>query len=1143
MVSFAQIRKDVHQKKHKNKKYAKSKHYYNNKKPIDSFQIKRNHVRDSLADIKKYRESRHYRDSVSKSLAKKAEDLKTGRARALVKMDLTGLSKADSIAVMRQYKSDSMAAVRKYHETKRYRDSTTLARRERTDSVKRAQIHRRDSIASKRKHAMDSAKLVRKHTMDSIKTVRTRHMDSLKLARKFKTDSLGKVKAEKEKLAKAKEKKKQEDKKLKLEIKFNQKREAWSNQTMLKKRWSRWRNIIQNTFTHYNYYFNARKRMNETLANLQKNKKENYDSLITLYPFDPRKDTGIVKKDMDTIMRKVSVGLQIHDPRVKWANDMYLLLGEANYYKGNYKNAITTFRYIIAKDEAEKKKQYASQSHYGEKSKTEPTIAEDEQKSGLAAAFGHKSVHNDAVLWLARSYTSAHSVENSESVISLLESDTHLPDDMKGKVAREKAFAFLEDRNYSSAIPQLEIVENDNNQSDHQRMRAAYLRGQLLEMQGQYGNAVASFNDVLDYHPKLEMDFYTRKHIAYSSLLAGDDAATAMKPLKKIIKDAKYSSYYDQVYYVLGKLAMKAGKTDDGVTYLNKSINTPKATKKQKAMSFAALGDAYYNNGQYMMSKASYDSASKYAIGLKDTAGLANIGRAKTLTDIVAPATVIHDQDSLLSLAELSQREQLSAVRRYLKYLQKMRDDSIAGAELAAAAANPVPDVPVETSDYSSWYFSNPTQVQLGSQEFKKKWGNRPLTDNWRRSSAQSATSSNNEEVVETDEDDNSSTKGLPSEKYLLAKIPNTTEQKIQAGRTEQKAYIQLAKAYFTLFDDYTNAIATLDKLDSKFPDHNQREEELYLRYQIALKQNQLDKAQGYAKQLIDEFPDSEYAKMLKPKDSKKSEAGLATQEVSKYYDETYNLLMTHQYTMALGKIEAGMKMYDNPLFKKRFMVSEAQAYAGMGDLDKADTVIATFLKTYHPPDTLVDWALTIKNYIADVRKHGGIPSWYTPPPPGSQPPATAADSAAMASIRDSLKKALPPGPKPDSAQKPPVPAMYQNTPDAEHYCIVSLPALNLRVTNLRKKVISFDSSYKAAGGLEIILDYYDADKTVMVIKKFTNAAEAKSYMAALAASNVFSDFNSSEFLPMIIAAPNYVKLFADKKIDAYQSFYNAVYK
>jgi tetratricopeptide (TPR) repeat protein len=1102
---------------------------------MDSLRALRIHNTDSIAAVRKYHNSKKYKRSVAKARAAKAKAQKEGKLNPIAGQSM---SHTDSIRFALKHKMDSLAQVRKYKSSKRYTDSVKIARREHSDSVLEYRQHINDSITALRKHRMDSATASRKHFADSIKIVRTKRLDSIKLVRKNKTDSLTKSKADKERLAKSKDKKKQDDLKLKLEIKFKKKREAWTNKTMLKKPWSPQRRLFQNAFTHYNYYYNANRKMEEALANMQRSKKENYDSLLNLYPFDPNRDSAKLKGDMDTIIRKTSVGLQIHDPRVKWANDMYLLMGEAYYYKGNYENAATAFKYVITRDAEASKK-----NHTSGKSKEAPSIMEQQRHSKLAF-LKHKSVHNDAILWLGRTYTSWHRPEDAESVISLCESDPHFPDELQGRLAMEKAFATLAKEDKKAAIEQLKTAADDQHIPGWLRLRAAYICGQLQQENGAYGAAVVSFKHVLDFYPKMEMDFYTRKNIAFNSLLAGEDAASAMKPLKKILRDPKYSSYYDQVYFVMGRLAIKAGKTDEGIAYLHKSISTPKATKKQKAWSFVTMGEAYYSQSKYVNAKTCFDSASKYiaSANLKDTALLASIQRRKGLGDVVTPLNIIHEQDSLLELGEESKKEQLAAVKRFLKVLQKQREDSIANAVAAVTPTIALADQPTENSELADWYFNNPTQMTSGSSEFKRKWGNRPLTDNWRRASAQSFVAANLtselEETAQSTTENNLA--GLPSEASLLAKIPTTPEKRATSINIEQKAYIALAKAYFIELEDAENALSTLDILDKKYPDHNQKEEELYLKYQIAIKQNQLDKAQTYADAILKDFPKSKYSSLLKPKQERNDALSNGGIPVSKYYEETYNLLLTHQYADARIHAETGKREYENQLYKKRFTLAEAMANAGSGYRDKADSIISQYIHQYPPTDTLTFWALSIKDYLNSLRKTTGVPTVLpedkdkkTVSVPHDKP--SAPDSSKKTT--DSLHLALPP-----NAPGLGIPASYQFHPEEEHYCLISLPGMDNRINNLKTKLFKADSLKKPMSRKEITTEVFATNRTVAIIKKFGNADSAKTYLNAIS-PETFSDFAKSEFNLLIISSTNYSKLLADKNLFIYQNFYNINYK
>lgn len=1113
----------------------------------DSIARARKKKTDSTAAVTKYKNSKKYKDSVTNAKnaktkaitnarVAKTDSLKEIRQRITDSTTAARKERTDSIKTIQKKRTDSLAKVKKYKASKRYTDSVTLVKRHRSDSIKAVQKDYRDSIAAIRKHSMDSAKLARTKVLDSAKLVRKKKTDSMAAARKLKTDSLTKKKDAKDKLVKANEKKKQEALKLKLELQLKQKREAWSNQSMLKKNWGPKRKFFQNSFTHYNYYYNANRKMEEAEQNMLRASRDNYDSLIRLFPFDPNKDSSLLAADMDSIVHKVSVGIQIHDPRIKWGNDMYLLLGQAYYYKGNYDHAGTSFRYIIANDQKGKSKGKGTS-----RSKPAPSIVDKKQKSKLAF-WQHTSVHNDAILWLARTYTTAGQVENGESVLSLLEFDSDLPNNLKGRLAVEKAFGYLKTDNFVAASEQLDIARDDNNLPGWLRTRVAFLNGQLHQNNGDYVAAADNFEAVLNYFPKIEMDFYARKYIAENRLMAGNDIDQATGPLKKILKDTKYANYYDQVYYILGKISVKAGRNSDAVTYFSKSTTTPKTTKKQKALSFAALGDVYYATANYAYAKAAYDSAAKYTGNSKDKA-LAGIAQRNVgLAEISGPVNTIRDIDSMLALAAMSKREQQQVAKRYIRDLEKKRQDSITRAEEAGSAAVAA-EANEEDRGSSNWYFGNPSLISQGSSEFRRKWGNRTLTDNWRRAAAaplaggkQTATTSDNDDDDDNDDDSDgedgiAKTKdGLPTEERLLAKVPNTPQQKELSYKIQQKAYILLAKAYLKQLDDYTRALHTLDTLNIRYPAHTQKEEELYLRYQIAVRQNQLDKAQGYATELLAKFPTSQYAKLLQPGKSESKLSSDNSLEVANYFDETYSMLMNHQYTETQLRADMAKKKYEHPVYRRRFEVVEAMAYAGMGNYVMADSVISYFIKT-NPADSLTDWAKSVKNYISQV-KNGGKPSWYKD---GPMPVASTA-----------AKKEEKPIPKPAVLPPPPAipdaPSTYTFKADSPHYCIIVMPGLDMRTASFKKAIRDFDSSKYASSNLELLLDFYKMKECVFIVKGFNDANSAKTYMTSLSSSSALSGYNIEELTMYVISARNYKKMFADKDPGGYRAFYNANY-
>ncbi len=267
----------------------------------------------------------------------------------------------------------------------------------------------------------------------------------------------------------------------------------------------------------------------------------------------------------------------------------------------------------------------------------------------------HRTVHNEAILWLAHTFTQMHQEGNAESVLDLVETDPNFPEHLKGRLALEKAFIYLHQNDYRAVSEQLIIVANDDNIPDWLRMRAAFINGQLTQDRGDYAASAGYFKQVIDLNPKIDMDFYARKNLAYSLMYAGGDQKEAIAALKKVLNDGKYAPYYEQVYYVLGKLSSNSGQYDDAIDYLNEGIKSSKSTIKQKMLSFAELGSIYYTQHKYLESKTAYDSAANLATNLpKDTIVNLAIKRSVALSRITKPIIDIKEQDSLLHLASLS---------------------------------------------------------------------------------------------------------------------------------------------------------------------------------------------------------------------------------------------------------------------------------------------------------------------------------------------------------------------------------------------------------------------------------------------------------------------------------------------------------
>lgn len=1110
---------------------------------------------DSLADIRKYKDSRRYRDSVTRARERVADSIKQERQlvldaqkaeRQAITDSIVAVRKAalDSTRAVQKQRSDSLELVRKYKESKRYRDSVGIVRQNRMDSITAMRKHVNDSISAYRKHLTDSATASRKAILDSTMAVRKAAADSMTAVRKARADSLLVVKEKRDKLRKQEEDKKIKKMNLALELKMKKKQSEWTNEKMLKKKWSAPRQLVQNTFTRYNYYFNARNKMAEAHANMERVVRENYDTMIALYPFNPNRDSSLMAADMDSIISKVSVGIQIHDPRTKWGDDLYLLLGEAYYFKGDYKNASIAFRYIIGMDKRNKKKK-GSSGGYARRSKEQASILEEDKETALDF-LKHKSVNNDAILWLSRTFTQAGQPENGEAVIDLVASDPKFPENLKGKLAMARAFLMLYNNNIKEASDQLKIAANDEYLTKEQRQRAAYLNGQILQQDGNYAAATESFQKTLDLHPNIDMDFYARKNIAFNTMYSGNGQEQAIASLKKILKDYKYLSYYEQVYYLLGRLAANSGSSSDAIAYLQKSTASAKSTKKQKAISFATMGNIYYREGDYIAAKSAYDSSALLAKNAPDDKDVIEaVRRSQALDAVTGPYTIIKTQDSLLALASMSEKEQRAAVRKYLRELERQRQDSIFNAE-NAGLNNLVQNDNVNMQQGgggAGWYFSNPTQMKKGQSEFKRLWGNRPLVDNWRRTSAigfvSNGANNNNDNADETSIDENGvelDANGFPTEQSLLAGLPTTPERQARANKLMQKAYLDLGDAYVMNLEDYQLAGKALDTLVVRYPQHEDKPREIYLRYIMAMRQNKMQDAQRYSQQLQQQFPNSQYAALVKPTEDGNNLYNTAPgkEGVANYYDATYSLLLQRQYTEVLERIKTARQQYKDPRYEKRFRVMEGVALAGSGKTEQADTLLRDFIKA-NATDTLRPWAEAVLEYIAKDKPKTPVPDTANTGTAKPLPQVTNTTINTNTDIDGNVTIAQPSGE---------VPKIFAYKPEKQHFLLFSFPGMQGRAMGVKSAIGDFNNFRYKEESLSTGIDMLSKTEGVVYVKKFTNAAKAKDYMTALrAASQIFREYQTSEYQLFIISEDNYQKLLSDHSTQAYLNFYKFYYK
>jgi len=1075
-------------------------------------------------------------DSLLREQAKQAlldkkrisDSLAQDRIRKQDSTKLARLNKSDSLRISKLNKEKQKKLLEKYKNSRHFKDSVETVKKNKSDSLANARAVKlniqktrnqqikdsmlavrnkyNDSVKTIQKHISDSTKLAIKTNADKLKSERQKVNDSLLTIRKKRTDSLDLVKKNKEKNPQESAKKKDEkSKSLAIKLMHDKKEKEWTNEKLLKRKWSIQRRIYQNTVTRYNYFYNARRKYNDAIANLKKNNKDDYTKIISLYPYNIREAGTSVAGEMDSVIKKASFSTQIHDPRSKWFDNLYFLMGRASYTKNDFDGAIQTFQFIANEYKDNPKKKSNQNKSKKEDVREATSIATKDNRKGIRK-LRHHPIRNQALVYLAKSYLEAEQLSEATALISTLEKDKIFPKRNKAELYLTKAALEIKQANDTDAIASLnKVLEFKLNSL--QRARTEFVIGQLYAKQGDYVKSTLHFKKSISGKANPEMDFYTKLFIAQNAAKGGGDKQFATNQLDKIIKDPKYDKYKSKAYNVLASIYAE-DNPEKAIDILHKSIKgMDNKDPLEKAIAYALLGQLYYAKSDYEEAKVSYDSASHFGTN----PALENINEVNTrkdvLTDVVKNIRIIRKQDSLLLLSQKSEKEQKALAKKEAERLKKLNEPKDNGTTVIALTPN--------TVTKSNWYFYNNSLMEKGSAEFKQKWGTRKLEDNWRRSAASMSMVSSSNESGEEEEDKKLLINGSVYE-TLLAEIPKTPAQKDKANDLIMNAYYDLGLIYYAQLYDYTHSISSFDSLLYKYPNTSFKKQTYYSLYlDYTLLENE-PKASYYKKLLQDEFGNSEFASLAN-NPNYLSEIENKSKSIDYYYDTTYLAYKEDKFNEALSRIDYAQTAYKGKPIMAKFDLLKAVCYAGIKDYPLCKSNLESVIKTY-PSTKEQAKAQELLNYL---NSSGAL---------GKDSTSEKKDSSEIA--------------KPTEIENSKGKGVFAYNSTDEHLMLVYINKVDGRTMALKSGLSDFNIFKHESEELWTGQNLFTVEQGVITVSKFSNAVFAKIYMNdVIKEQSLFKQYKKEDYDLCLISSTNFIELLKTRDILGYLDFYKKNYK
>ena len=1103
-------------------------------------------TRDSLLDAQlKLRENQakaaqRARDSVAAARLKKAEDAKKARADAQKRRDDLARYKnskrfKDSVAAVKQRKTDSIAQVRQAQ-----RNELIQERNRVNDSIRTVRQLINDSITESRKRYNDSVRTALQQQNEKLKAERDRVRDSLLTIRKHRADSLALVRKKNPTPSNAG--KSLEDQQRAAAMALHKKKQAeWTNEKFLTKKWSMPRRIFQNTVTHYNYYYNARRKYTEAIKAMSKSNKEDYDKPIGLLSFNVEKQGGGVTAAMDTVIKKSSFGTQIHDPRSKWFDNMYYLMGKASYTKGDIDGALMAFQFVANeyRDQGKKNKKKPEPKPVVKKDKSDTSgtkkddvisIATPENRKGLKR-LKHQPVRNEALVWLAQTYVRAEQYGEAQALLNVLEKDKLFPKRIKPELFAAQTQLALSKNDDEEAIAALR-KRAKTKLTEAERFRNEFLLAQLYSRQSDFASSSEHYKKSLSKKMDPEMEFFAKLNLARLTAKSGGDRQYAMNQLQKIIADPKYAKYKSQALNTMAALEAE-NNPDKALATLKKSIENPENKNNlQKALAYRQTGNIHYRRANYPDAKMAYDSAVFYGSNPAMDSLAEITARKNVLSDVVANLKVIRTQDSLLALAGKSDKEQRAAAKKELERLKKEKADMAAPAITGVALQPNAQPGAVK----SNWYFYNTANMEKGITEFKQKWGNRPLQDNWRRKAALSL--SNNGQGAGIEKDSSGQEVDVLSLNLLLSKLPKTPAEQQLANKKITDAWYDLGLSYYSRLENYPAAIQAFDTLLKRYPNNPYKAPAYYGMFLSYGKLGKEDSSRVYASRLNTEFSGSEYA-MRATNPNLANEEAAAKKSIQTRYDSVYLSLREGRFEDARNgstRLRQTLKKSD-PLVVKCTMV-EAASLAGLKQYGEARNLLESVIKNY-PGTPEQEWAQALFNKLEGLKNDSlsAKSLSITPDTNAMLMPFSAnvgnsaeQDSLVASAIFKELRDAEGKG-------------IYIADPDAEHKVLIFVKNVDGRTMGLKSAMSDYNLMKHNTKEYTTNMNMFTAKQAVVSVDRFSNAIFARQYKQELDKEKViFSQFKANEFQLMTISKANFSELIKTRDILGYIKFYKKNY-
>ena len=840
-----------------------------------------------------------------------------------------------------------------------------------------------------------------------------------------------------------------------------------------------------NLTARYNGYYYSGLSIEEGLYNIEKANKDNFDKVLPIYIYPSNEKAKNTFPDFDKAIKKSSTCIQRHAIKDKknneiptagkWIDNNWINIGISHFYKRELFSGLEALDYV-------------------------------------ARTYNKSKDKYTALTWMVKVNNEIGAVSSSEQIISLLKNEKNLPHKIKLELPVIEADYYMRrGLNTEAATKLMEAARHSsplNGIARKKRARYNFIIAQLFEQQKNNKRAIEYYKKTIHLKPNYDLVFYSKIKIAKLLDVKRNSSESTKKDLLKMAREFKNNEYYDVIYYTLGEIEEKEKNNNRAVYYYKKSVQTSLNNPNQKGLSFLKLGEINFDLTNYQLAGAYYDSA--VVTISKDHPDYNSItARKKTLETLITHINTINKEDSLQRFAKLSENEQNKIIDKIIANLELEEAKKLEEKE-NAKNNNQSPinganggNLIAGAGASASFYFYNQNTVSFGISDFTKKWGNRKLEDNWRRSNKALTIDSPINDTLKSNS--KSVTKSADKERdYYKKNLPINDSLIKKSNKKIIYAYYMMGSIYKEELNNTKKAVGAFEELNTRFPQNKYALNTYYILYRTYLTEKNQAKADYFKEKILNEFPDSEFALLIK-NPSYGSEINSKKSEVESFYTSVYQLYTENNFAQALTQAKEGLLKYGKNVYEAKFEFIKSLCQGKLNGVDSLEYYLKILVVKFPASEVT-----PLANDILQSIKKQKNPDLYKIAEPGK----TQLDT-------------------------------FSVNLDAEHFIIAIVPDDSKIADPFKLRLNTFNTTYYSSKTFNLTSSLFNSNTQLVILKSFENASEATTYYTNLIKdADVFKDEVKKELIEIYpILGNNLPYLYKKKNIASYKIFYLDNYK